>query len=52
MNAVNYRETFGFGYQDSLVFSSDIVETLESKNCKMLFSFEKGFDYVSGLLGM
>jgi hypothetical protein len=78
MNAVIYRETFGFGYQDSLVFSSvinhldlgadanscflnrnskdfddpDIVETLESKNCRMLFSFEKGFDYVSGLLGM
>ena len=77
-NTINYRETFGLGCQDSLVFSSiishldrgaeenscflnrnskdfddsDIVETLENKNRKMLFSFEKGFHYLSGLLEM
>ena len=28
----------------------DIIEKLESKNCKMLFSFERGSEYVSGLL--
>jgi hypothetical protein len=74
--AIRHRELFGFGYQDSLVYSSvmahleleasvqscfvnrnskdfddpDIIEMLESKNCKMLFSFEKGSEYVSGLL--
>ena len=77
-DAINYRETFGLGCQDSLVFSSiishldrgaeenscvlnrnsndfddpDIVETLENKNYKMLVCFEKGFHYLSGLLGM
>lgn len=75
-NAVRYRELFGFGYQDSLVYSSvmyhlelgmemascflnrnskdfddpDIIEMLEGKDCKMLFSFDKGSEYVSGLL--
>lgn len=76
INAINYREIFGLGYQDSLVYSSvvhhlemkaertscflnrnskdfddpDIIEMLEGKGCKMLFSFEKGSEYVSGLL--
>jgi predicted nucleic acid-binding protein len=76
--AVRHRELFGFGYQDSLVYSSvmahleleasvqscfvnrnskdfddpDIIEKLESKNCKMLFGFERGSEYVSGLLRM
>lgn len=78
MNAMSYRELFGFGYQDSLVYSSvmhhlergtevascflnrnskdfddpDIIEMLESKNCKLLFNFDKGRDYVRGLLGI
>ena len=78
MNAMSYRELFGFGYQDSLVYSSvmhhlergtevascflnrnskdfddpDIIEMLESKNCKLLFNFDKGRDYVRGLLGV
>ena len=78
MNAMSYRELFGFGYQDSLIYSSvmhhlergidvarcflnrnskdfddpDIIEMLESKNCKLLFNFDKGRDYVRGLLGI
>jgi predicted nucleic acid-binding protein len=78
MNAMSYRELFGFGYQDSVVYSSvmhhlergievascflnrnskdfddpDIIEMLESKNCKLLFNFDKGRDYVRGLLGI
>ena len=28
----------------------DIVETLEKMDCKMLFSFDKGLNYVNGLL--
>jgi predicted nucleic acid-binding protein len=83
MNAMSYREMFGFGYQDSIVYSSvmhhlelgilelgikvascflnrnskdfddpDITEMLESKNCKLLFNFDKGRDYVRGLLGV
>lgn len=76
MNARDYREKYGLGYQDSLVFSSvidhlcsvvsspscflnrnskdfddpDIVETLEQMDCKMLFSFDNGLNYVNGLL--
>ena len=76
MNAMSYRELFGFGYQDSLIYSSvmhhlersievpscflnrnskdfddpDIIEMLESKNCKLLFNFDKGREYVRGLL--
>jgi hypothetical protein len=30
----------------------DIIEMLESKNCKLLFNFDKGRDYVRGLLGI
>jgi len=78
MNAMSYRELFGFGYQDSLVYSSvmhhleqgtevascllnrnskdfddpDIIEMLESNNCKLLFNFDMGRDYVRGLLGI
>jgi predicted nucleic acid-binding protein len=78
MNAMSYRELFGFGYQDSLIYSSvmhhlersievpscflnrnskdfddpDIIEMLESKNCKLLFNFDKGREYVRGLLGI
>jgi len=77
MEAMGYREKYGLGYQDSLVFSSvidhlhsvasapscflnrnskdfddpDIVETLGKMDCKMLFSFDKGLNYVNGLLG-
>ena len=75
--AIGYREKYGLGYQDSLVFSSvmyhlhsldsapscflnrnskdfddpDIVEKLGKMDCKMLFSFDKGLDYVNGFLG-
>jgi predicted nucleic acid-binding protein len=28
----------------------DIIEMLESKNCKLLFNFDKGIDYVRGFL--
>ena len=78
MNAMSYRELLGFGYQDSIVYSSvmhhlelgikvascflnrnskdfddpDIIEMLESKNCKLLFNFDKGREYVRGLLGI
>lgn len=77
IESMGYREKYGLGYQDSLVFSSvishlclaagsptcflnrnskdfddpDIVERLEKMGCRMLFSFDKGIDYVNGLLG-
>ena len=77
MEAMGYRENYGLGYQDSLIFSSvidhlhsvasapscflnrnskdfddpDSVETLGKMDCKMLFGFDKGLNYVNGLLG-
>lgn len=78
LDATGYREKYGLGCQDSLVFSSvmnhldlgangaacflnrnskdfddpDIVETLRMQNCKIIFSFDRGLNYVNGLLNM